>query len=158
AATSKEECSFDFYLDRPTNDLSSRQANFYGDYPAGKAAKGPFLARPTRVGSYPPNRLGLYDMHGNVWQLCADRYAEGSHRRVIRGGHWEVSARGCRAARREGLAPATRSIDIGLRLARVPTPPQWGYGLHLKCRGHEQMAFEKARTFGVEVYQDDRGK
>ena len=32
-ATSEEECSFHFYLDRPTNDLSSKQANFSGDYP-----------------------------------------------------------------------------------------------------------------------------
>src|SRR5450755_2587187 len=42
-ATSEEECSYDFYLDKPTNDLSSEQANFVGEFPAGKADKGPFL-------------------------------------------------------------------------------------------------------------------
>src|SRR5262245_223399 len=156
--TSKEECSFDFYLDRPTNDLSSRQANFHGDFPAGKAEKGPFLARPTKVGSYAPNRLGLYDMHGNVWQWCADLYDKDPDRRVIRGGHWEVGGKGCRAAHSGGVAPATRSIDIGLRLARVPTKPQWGYGLHLRCRDFEQPAFDKAHTFGLEVYGDDKGR
>src|SRR5262249_14361976 len=43
AATSKADCSFDFYFDRPTNDLSSTQANFHGDHPAGNAPKGPYL-------------------------------------------------------------------------------------------------------------------
>jgi uncharacterized protein (TIGR02996 family) len=41
AASSKEDCSFDFYFRHPTNDLSSTQANFNGNFPAGSAAKGP---------------------------------------------------------------------------------------------------------------------
>jgi formylglycine-generating enzyme required for sulfatase activity len=120
-ATSLEECSFHFYLDKPTNDLSSKQANFSGDYPAGKAEKGPILGRTAKVGSYAPNKLGLYDMHGNVWQWCEDQYdpRKGSDR-VARGGAWYGRASTCEAANR-ARSVALRSSGIsGFRLARVP--------------------------------------
>jgi formylglycine-generating enzyme required for sulfatase activity len=120
-ATSKEECSYFFYFDKPTNDLSSEQANFDGSRPAGKALKGKSLGRPTRVGAYPPNKLGLCDMHGNVWQWCADQW-EGGSVRVNRGGSWIFDAECCRAAFRGRYAPSTRSSDHGFRLARVPRP------------------------------------
>jgi formylglycine-generating enzyme required for sulfatase activity len=116
AATSKEECSFDFYFDRPTNDLSSTQANFHGDFPAGNAPKGPFLGRPSKVGLYPPNKLGLYDMNGNVWQWCED--ALGSDR-VFRGGCWGYHARYCRAADRGKYAASKGHNHRGFRLVRV---------------------------------------
>jgi len=122
-ATSEEECSYDFYFAKPTNDLSSKQANFDGNYPAGKADKGPHLERPTKVGSYPPNKLGLYDMHGNVWQWCDDLWdpkASGASYRVYRGGSWGGGAGDCRAADRSGDTPGHRFVSLGLRLARVP--------------------------------------
>src|SRR5579883_2684591 len=58
AAPSKEEC--DFYFARGSNDLGSTQANFDGDTPAGNGARGPALRRTAPVGSYAPNRLGLF--------------------------------------------------------------------------------------------------
>jgi formylglycine-generating enzyme required for sulfatase activity len=118
-ATSEEECSYHFYFDRPTNDLSSEQANFNGDAPAGEAPKGKYLERTTRVGAYPPNKLGLCDMHGNVWQWCGD-VIRGGKIRGCRGGAWSSTGDACRAACRSRNAPTNRYAYHGLRLVRVP--------------------------------------
>jgi serine/threonine protein kinase/formylglycine-generating enzyme required for sulfatase activity len=115
--SSEEECSFHFYIGKPTNDLSSEHANFNGNYPFGKAPIGKYLQRTTRVGAYPPNKLGLCDMHGNVWQWCAD--SSGSIR-VMRGGSWTYYGLYCRADYRSMDAPTSRDFSMGFRLARVP--------------------------------------
>jgi formylglycine-generating enzyme required for sulfatase activity len=115
--------------------LSSRQANFNGKSHYSRADKGPHLMATCRVGSYPANALGLFDMHGNVCEWCADcygRYPSGavtnpagsteSSDRVIRGGGCFDSARYCRAADRRGHAPSYRYLSLGFRLARsVPS-------------------------------------
>jgi formylglycine-generating enzyme required for sulfatase activity len=121
-ATSKEDCSYDFYFAKPTNNLSSKEANFKGDEPAGKAEKGPFLGRTTKVGSYAPNEIGLYDMHGNVSQWCADQFAPngGNAFFIIRGGAFDREAAESRAgARYNGDRTQGRS-GLGFRLVRVP--------------------------------------
>jgi formylglycine-generating enzyme required for sulfatase activity len=109
-ASSQEECAFDFYFSQPTNDLSSEQANF-----------GFQIGRTTKVGSYQPNRLGLYDMHGNVWEWCADHFKAGGSARVARGGSWGSGAVDCTASYRSGRVPAYRYDDLGFRLAAVPS-------------------------------------
>ena len=114
---SEEECSYHFYFDKPTNDLSSEQANFNGNVPFGKAPKGPYLQRTTRVGAYPSNRLGLCDMHGNVWQWT-DTVWGGV--RVNRGGGWDGLGFRCTAALFGGYEPTSRGSQLGFRLARVP--------------------------------------
>jgi formylglycine-generating enzyme required for sulfatase activity len=116
-ATSKEECSHHFYFDKPIDSLSSEQANFNGQF--GKAKQGKYLGRPSRVGAYPSNKLGLCDMHGNVWQWCSDLEADSF--RVLRGGSWLSYGEYCRAAYRQRLTPQSRSIISGFRLARGPS-------------------------------------
>ena len=102
----------------PTDNLSSREANFNGEYPAGSATKGPYLERPSDVGSYLPNPLGIYDMHGNVGEWTAS--SEGSAR-VIRGGSWITHAESCAASGRDWLGPGLSYNDVGFRLLAVPS-------------------------------------
>jgi formylglycine-generating enzyme required for sulfatase activity len=119
-ASSQAECAFDYYLSQPSNDLSSKQANFDGTHPAGDAPKGKFLKRTSRVGSYKPNRLGIYDMHGNVMEWCEGHFEAGGSARVIRGGSWFNDAGRCRASSRISDEPSYLNL-VGFRLAAVPS-------------------------------------
>lgn len=115
----EEEWSYHFYFEKPTNDLSSKQANFNGERPYGKGEKGPYLKRPTKVGSYMPNKLGLYDMHGNVWHWTDAPWDEGGGR-MLRGGGWNDDGASCTASKRFRPAMGTPWYDdVGFRLARV---------------------------------------
>jgi formylglycine-generating enzyme required for sulfatase activity len=101
--------------------LSGDQANFNGDFPGGNGAKEKSLRRTTQVGQYQPNKLGLYDMQGNVCHWCEDLYDGKGPGRVIRGGGWDDTGQNCRAANRDGYAPSTRNRFLGCRVARVPS-------------------------------------
>jgi formylglycine-generating enzyme required for sulfatase activity len=87
------------------------------------------------VGKKKPNAWGLYDMHGYVWEWCADAWsnshtgaaADGKARvdrrekkRVIRGGAWTENASACRSASRAGRDRTSASDAVGFRCVLAP--------------------------------------
>jgi formylglycine-generating enzyme required for sulfatase activity/streptogramin lyase len=114
--------------------ITTDQANYYGIVPYGKGKQGIYRRATTPIGSFPPNAWDLFDMHGNVFEWCADRYGaypegnvkedqggENGSTRIVRGGSWDTGPKGCRAAYRPWYAPGVHFYQIGCRVVLSPS-------------------------------------
>ena len=80
------------------------------------------FVRTSPVGKFTPNTLGFYDLGGNVWEWCVDRFAPGGESRVLRGGSWaNVRADLLLSGKRIDAFPNTRSDMYGFRVV-LETP------------------------------------
>lgn len=116
-------------------NITPEQVNYDGNNPYAGGKTGLYRQQTVPVASLPPNRWGLYEMHGNVREWCQDRWhdnyrgaptdgsawvgSDAGASRVLRGGSWNVVARSVRAAYRDADRPDHRDDGIGFRCARV---------------------------------------
>ncbi len=114
------------------NNITTKQANYDGNYPYKNGLKGEYRRETVGVRSLPCNNWGLYEMHGNVWEWCNDWYDENydiedivnpigptaGSERVLRGGYWLNNAWNVRSASRGYDDPSDRSDSNGFRFSR----------------------------------------
>jgi formylglycine-generating enzyme required for sulfatase activity len=113
-----------------TTDL----VNYNGNYTYGQGSKGVYRKETTEVGSFGvANNFGLYDMHGNVWELCQDDWhsdykgapidgsawlnnEEDNNGKLLRGGSWGNNPENCRSAYRDSNSLDNNNNNIGFRV------------------------------------------
>ena len=124
------------------NTISTDQANYDGQQTYGSGVIGTYLRKTLPVGSFPANRFGLHDVHGNVFEWVKDCWHEnyegaptdgsariagddcdGFNDRVFRGGSWESFPQRLRSANRDWNYANNYGNFIGFRVALTLTTP-----------------------------------
>ncbi|MDE5070301.1 MAG: bifunctional serine/threonine-protein kinase/formylglycine-generating enzyme family protein [Trichodesmium sp. St16_bin4-tuft] len=112
--------------------ITSELVNYNSNYSYGNGPKRKYREQTTDVGSFPPNAFGLYDMHGNVWEWCADEWHDNydgaptdasvwldgnKNFSPLRGGSWVNNPNICRSAvRYDSDRRDDHYINTGFRL------------------------------------------
>jgi eukaryotic-like serine/threonine-protein kinase len=113
-----------------TSNVANYEGNYNGKESYRNEPKGVNRATTTDVMTFPPNAFGLYDMHGNVWEWCADTWSDTyedaptdgsvwldeSPNMVLRGGAWSERPEICRSTSRIGNLPEIRVDAFGFRV------------------------------------------
>jgi len=118
--------------------ISTGLANYDGSEAYGDGPKGKDRQETTDVASFPANAWGLHDMHGTVWEWCAEHWhrnyegapedgrpwldekADEDESRLLRGGSWLGHPQFCRSAFRNWSHPDNRSFNLGFRVCCLP--------------------------------------
>jgi formylglycine-generating enzyme required for sulfatase activity len=113
--------------------ITTDYANYCGDHVFAGESAGVYRHTPTPAGTLPPNPYGIYDLHGNLWEMCADAWhtdytgapfssqawESGGERgyQVARGGSWHETPGSCRSAMRLRMAASEHDDVFGFRVA-----------------------------------------
>jgi formylglycine-generating enzyme required for sulfatase activity len=118
--------------------ITTELANYSGGYTYADGPTGDYREQTTDVATFPANPWDLHDMHGNVWEWCADHWhgnyegapedgrpwlyekSDKDGARLLRGGSWLSIPRYCRSAYRNGLHPGIRDFHFGFRVCCLP--------------------------------------